>query len=281
MPVTVRRRTMVSTALLIAAIACAPAAEDDREGTDADEAGMMSAIPAALLGDGAAPSGTAIHYMPGDTATTGYLAVPEGDGPFPAVVLIHEWNGLVDRVRQVADAMAAEGYLALAVDLYRGQVGTSPDENRALMASVEPDAIIANLNQAVTVLRERDDVTGKVATMGWCYGGGVALSYAVGGEQHDGTAIFYGRLVEDPEQLRRIDHEIYGTFAAEDQGIPPDQVERFATALRDIGIDNDIHVYDAVAHGFWLYVERDREDAEPAATDAWERLKAYLDRTVG
>ncbi len=130
-------------------------------------------------------------------------------------------------------------------------------------------------------LRERDDVTGKVATIGWCFGGGVAMSYALGGEHHDGTAIFYGRLVTDPERLRSITHEIYGTFAALDRGPPPEQVDAFVEALRAAGIENDVHIYDDVNHGFWLHVDGDPEVRSAPALDAWQRLKAYLARALG
>ena len=240
------------------------------------------ALPNAILGTAPPPQGTPIRYMPGDTATTGYLAVPEGEGPFPGLVLVHEWNGLVDRIRQVADAFAAEGYVALAADLYGGRTGSNRDENVALTREVRAneEAMIANLDAAARFLRERSDVTGKIAAMGWCFGGGVALSYALGGENHEGTAIFYGSLVEDPEVLSSITHEVYGTFAALDRGIPPDQVNRFATTLSEIGIANDIHIYDDVNHGFWLRVGAERERREAAAQNAWERLKAYLTRTL-
>ncbi len=242
----------------------------------------VSAIPDAILGTAPPPQGEHVRYFSADTATRGYLAVPEGEGPFPSLVLIHEWNGLVDRVRQVADAFAAEGYVALAVDLYSGRTGSSSDENRALTQEVRSDeaTMIANLDEAARFLRARPDVTGKVAAMGWCFGGGVALSFALGGENHEGTAIFYGSLVDDPEVLSSITHEVYGTFAALDRGIPPDQVNRFEAALRGIGIENDIHIYDDVHHGFWLRVDQDRERREAAALDAWQRLKAYLGRVL-
>lgn len=244
---------------------------------------VASAIPDAILGQAPPPSGQHVQYVPGDTATLGYLAVPDGDGPFPSVILIHEWNGLVDRVRQVADAFAAEGYVTLAADLYKGQTGSNRDENVALMSEAreDMDAVIANLDAAQRFLRERSDVTGKVGVMGWCFGGGIALSYGLGGEQHDATAIFYGSLIEDPEVLRSMHHPVYGTFAENDAGIPPDQVERFAAALDAIGIENDIHVYDHVGHGFWLRVDEDRETREEPARDAWQRLKAFLARTLG
>ena len=282
--------------LLFSILACAPASdggEDGGESMDMAESGGMEsriqlaptaddALPAAILGTAPAPRGRDVHYLAGDEATTGYLAVPEGEGPFPALVLIHEWNGLVDRVRQVADAMAEEGYVALAADLFQGRTGSNPGENRALTAeaNADPDAVIANLNQAVNFLRARDDVSGAIGTMGWCFGGGIALSYALGGEHHDATAIFYGRLVTDPAELAAIDHEVYGTFAEMDGGIPPDQVNQFVEALRAQDIENDVHIYDAVNHGFWLRVDGDSELRTAPALDAWQRLKAYLARTL-
>lgn len=240
-------------------------------------------LPPAIVGEGGELEGTDLQYVEGDTLTTGYLAVPAGEGPFPALVIIHEWNGLVDRVRQVADDFAAEGYVTLAADLYRGRTGSDRDENMALVQEVQsdPETMIANLDAAVTYLKSRDDVTGRVGAMGWCFGGGVALSFGLDGAGHDATAIFYGRLVEDPEVLARLDHEVYGTFAEEDSGIPPAAVQRFEDALRAAGIENDLHIYDAVGHGFWLRVDGDPEARTAPALDAWQRLKAYLDRTLG
>ncbi len=240
-------------------------------------------LPSAIVGEGGEPQGSAVAYFDADPAARGYLAVPEGEGPFPAVILIHEWNGVVDRIRQTADAFAAEGYVALAADLYSGRTGSNREENLALVRETlsDPDRIIANLEAAVRFLEARDDTTGKVAAIGWCYGGGVALSFALGSDAHDATAIFYGRLLDDPEQMRQIHHEIYGTFAGNDTGPSVEQVRAFVDALRAAGIENDVHVYDHVDHGFWLYVDRDPEVNAAPALDAWQRLKAYLERTLG
>lgn len=239
-------------------------------------------IPDAIMGKGGPPAGVALAYFEGHPDTVGYLAEPAGPGPHGSAILIHEWNGLVERVKQVADAFAAEGYVTLAADLFSGRTGTNREENIALVRETlaDPDMIIANLDAAASYLKSRDDVTGKVAAIGWCYGGGVALSYALGSENHEGTAIFYGRLLDDPEQMRHIHHEIYGTFAQMDRGIPPEQVDRFVAALRAAGIDNDVHIYDDVRHGFWLHVDRDPETNRQPALDAWQRLKAYLKRVT-
>ncbi|MDT8439553.1 MAG: dienelactone hydrolase family protein [Wenzhouxiangellaceae bacterium] len=244
--------------------------------------GELDAMMQAITGNAGAPAGQAVHYFEADPATTGYLAVPEGEGPFPAVVLIHEWNGLVDRVRQTADAFAAEGYIALAADLYRGRTGSNRDENIALMREARADeaTIIKNLQAAVDWLDGNTASTGSTAAIGWCFGGGIALSYALGSDDHEGTAIFYGSLIDDPAQMRHIHHEVYGTFAANDRGIPVEDVNAFVAALREAGIDNDVHIYDNVEHGFWLHVDRDPANNRPAAEHAWERLKAYLGRVL-
>lgn len=241
------------------------------------------ALPAALLGTAPAPRGQTVAYSPGDPEARGYLALPEGTGPFPAVILIHEWNGLVDRIRQVADALAAEGYVALAADLFQGRTGSNPDENRALVAEAQADParMIGNLDEAVAYLRARSDVTGHIGAMGWCFGGGVALSFGLDGEHHEATAIFYGRLIDDPARLAALPHEVYGTFGRLDQGPSPEQVDAFAAALQQAGVPNDLHIYDEVGHGFWLYVEQDPGVRTAPALDAWVRLKGYLGRTLG
>ncbi|HWC06829.1 MAG TPA: dienelactone hydrolase family protein [Gemmatimonadota bacterium] len=278
---------MLALALgLLAGCADTDAQSEASEGSAAPDAAATTSpdsVPAAILGQAPPPRGEDVHYVTGDTATTGYLAVPEGAGPFPAVILIHEWDGLNDRVRQVADAFADEGYVALAADLFSGRTGANREENMALVqeAHANMPAVIANLDAAAGYLRARDGVTGKVAAMGWCFGGGVALSYALGGEHHDGTAIFYGSLVTDPDSLAALDHPIYGTFAGQDDGIPPSDVARFVDALREAGVENDVHVYDPVEHGFWLWVDRDPETNLAPAADAWRRLEAYLERTIG
>jgi carboxymethylenebutenolidase len=278
-------------ALALALAACS-GERASANGSDAEpsaappSAGIEAAsdsLPAALLGTAPPPRGETVSYYDADPAAAGYLVTPAVEGPHPAVILIHEWDGLNDRVRQVADALADEGYVALAADLYSGRTGSNREENMALVqeARANPAALIANLNAAVGFLRAREDVTGRVGTMGWCFGGGVALSYALGGDDHDATAIFYGSLVTDPDSLAALDHEIYGTFAEMDGGIPPSQVEAFVAALREAGVANDVHVYDAVDHGFWLWVDEDPAVRAAPAADAWARLKAYLARTLG
>ena len=282
-------------ALTLTLAACTGAPPEEGAGPDAESPGAESAgaspaasaeasaqLPPAITGQGGALEGADLSYVDGDDLTTGYLAVPAGDGPFPALVIIHEWNGLQDRVRQLADDFAAEGYVTLAADLFQGRTGSNRDENMALVreAQSDPAKMIANLNAAVAYLKGRTDVTGRVGAMGWCFGGGVALSFGLDGENHEATAIFYGRLVDDPEALARLDHEVYGTFAALDNGPSPESVAAFESALRGAGVEHDLHIYDDVNHGFWLRVDEDPDVRAAPAADAWTRLKSYLDRTL-
>ena len=239
-------------------------------------------LPPSIIGAAGPLTGTDLKYVPGDEVSTGYLAVPEGEGPFPALVIVHEWNGLVNRVREVADDLANEGYVTLAVDLFDSRTGSNPEENMALIGEVRSnqEKMITNMNAAVAYLKARQDVTGRVGAMGWCFGGGIAMSVGLDGENHHATAIFYGALVDDPVRLAALDHEVYGTFARLDQGPSPESVESFEAALRTAGIENDLHIYDDVNHGFWLHVDQDPELRSGPALDAWQRLKAYLARTL-
>ncbi len=283
-----RIRSFPTTLIVLSLLASACADSGDGTNSDAvDDATATSDpaqdLPSAITGNGGELDGSDLQYVEGDAQTTGYLAVPDGDGPFPALVIIHEWNGLQDRVRQLADDFAGEGYVTLAADLFKGRTGSNRQENMALVTEARADqpAMIANLNAAVAYLKGRSDVTGRVGAMGWCFGGGVALSFGLDGDNHDATAIFYGQLVDDPEVVARLDHEVYGTFAALDNGPSPESVAAFEAVLREAGIEHDLHIYDDVNHGFWLRVDQDPEVRTAPAADAWQRLKAYLQRTLG
>ncbi len=141
--------------------------------------------------------------------------------------------------------------------------------------------MIANMNAAVAYLKSRPDVTGRVGAMGWCFGGGIALSFGLDGDDHDATAIFYGQLVDDPARPRQHDPRGVRHLRGARPGHPAGAVSPLRGGAREAGIENDVHVYDDVNHGFWLQVDQDPEGRTAAALDAWQRLKAYLDRTLG
>ena len=249
----------------------------------AQETASDGDLPPAVLGTAPALRGESVNYFPEDPKASGYIVTPDPKGKKPALIIVHEWYGLKLRIKEMADALADEGYVVLAADMYSGKTGSNSAENRALMQESlsNPDYIVRNLDAAANYLRSRDDVFGdKIGTMGWCYGGGVVLSYGIGGEHHEATAIFYGSLIDDPEKLKDIGHEVLGIFGENDGGIPPSEVRKFEKALRTAGIENEIHIYDDVGHGFFLWIDN-RPEGKVAATDAWQRLKDYLQRTLG
>ncbi|MCB9649636.1 MAG: dienelactone hydrolase family protein [Deltaproteobacteria bacterium] len=203
-----------------------------------------------------------------------YLSLPEGKvAPMPAVVVIHEWWGLNDHIKHWADRLAAEGYAALAVDLYGGKAGTTPEEAQALMKAVDPAKAQATLAEAYAFLAEDARIKApRRASIGWCFGGGWSLQLALA-QPEDAAVIYYGRVVTDPEALTKIHGKLLGIFANQDQGIPPKDVDAFEAALKEAGVDARILRYDA-QHAF-ANPSSARYDA-PAAEAAWAEVQAFL-----
>jgi carboxymethylenebutenolidase len=219
---------------------------------------------------------TVVYATVDGEEATGYLARPKGvEGPLPGIIVIHEWWGLNDNIRSMADQLAGEGYQALAVDLYGGETGSTPDEAMALMsASMEKTpALTENVKQAFAYLEGEGQ---KVGTIGWCFGGGWSLNAALAlPDQVDATVIYYGRLVTDAEALEPLHMPIIGFFGAEDQGIPVDSVRAFEQALEALEKEAAIHIYDGADHAFANPSGRNYQ-AEPA-DDAWGKTLAFFE----
>ncbi|MDJ0758731.1 MAG: dienelactone hydrolase family protein [Woeseiaceae bacterium] len=213
----------------------------------------------------------------GNDLIYGHFAFPEDMiEPLPAIIVIHEWWGLNDNVRAMADRLAGEGYIVLAVDLFGGEVATTPVEAREKMQKVieNPRQAVDNLRQALTFV---DDVAEapKVATLGWCFGGGWSLNAALEfSGQLDATVIYYGQVTSDTERLSALESPVLGIFAAEDRGISVDSVRGFEAAMDQLGKDGSIYVYPGVGHAFANPTGRNY-NAE-AADDAWGKTLEFL-----
>ncbi len=204
----------------------------------------------------------------------GWLARPAGVENAPGLIVIHEWWGLNENVRKMAEKLAGEGYAALAVDLYAGQAADSPEKARELVQSVDETNAQENLRQAYSYLTEQAGA-GDVGTIGWCFGGGWSLQTALlMPETVDATVIYYGRLVTDKERLEPLTMPILGLFGAEDEGIPVSSVREFEQALEELGKDVEIHVYDGADHAF-ANPSGSRYDPE-AAEKAWKETTDFL-----
>ncbi|HEV2150278.1 MAG TPA: dienelactone hydrolase family protein [Longimicrobiaceae bacterium] len=206
----------------------------------------------------------------------GYLARPAGArGALPGIVVVHEWWGLNDNVRAMARRLAGEGYAALAVDMYGGEVADAPDEARALMLEVMEDrqSGARNLRAAAEYLKGRG--ARRLGVVGWCFGGGWAIQSALFmPELVDAAVVYYGQPVTDRAELARLDAPLLGLFGAEDRGIPVAQVRQMEAALRELGKDAEIVVYPGAAHAF-ANPSGQAYDAR-AAQDAWNRTTAFF-----
>ncbi|MEE8137671.1 MAG: dienelactone hydrolase family protein [Thermoanaerobaculia bacterium] len=212
------------------------------------------------------------------TAIRGYLARPESGGELPGILVIQEWWGLNDNIRAMADRLAGEGYLALAVDLYEGEVADDREGAARLMRrSMErPVRLEENLRQAAAFLRQGRGVT-RLGVIGWCFGGGWSLRTALLlRDQIDAAVIYYGRLVTEPAELEPLQAPILGLFGGLDRGIPVEAVRAFEAALRALGKEATIQVYDDANHAFANPSGTRYNQA--AATDAWEKTLDFFER---
>lgn len=224
-----------------------------------------------------AGTGKSVSYKSGDETVTGYLSEPAGGGKHPALIVVHEWWGLNDWVRGKADHFAQEGYVSLAVDLYRGKsAGNDPDVAHQLMRGLPEDRAARDLDAAFRYLASRPDVDpGRIGSIGWCMGGGYSLEAAIEEPALAACVVNYGRLVTDPKTIAKIRAPMLGNFGAEDQGIPPSSVEAFEKEARAAGKTIDFKVYPGAGHGFASNPDPKVYRPE-AARDADARTDAFL-----
>jgi carboxymethylenebutenolidase len=219
---------------------------------------------------------TDVSYKSGDETVHGMLYTPAGAGPFPAIIAVHEWWGLNDWVKEQAGKLADQGYVVLAVDLYRGKVAQNADTAHQLMRGVPPDRANRDLQAAVAFLKSQKNVKAdRIGSIGWCMGGGYSLDVALLDPTLAATVINYGHLVTDPAELKKIHAAILGNFGAQDQGITPDDVNKFQQQLKSLGKSVDIKIYPDAGHAFENPNNKDGYRAEDAA-DAWQRTVAFF-----
>lgn len=236
------------------------------------------ATPAATTPPVAEVTGKTISYgTVGGVPVEGYLVRPkQSRGRLPGLIVIHEWWGLNDNVRDEAARLAAEGYVVLAVDLYAGKVATEPPAAMKLsqQLTANPGPAEDNLRAAYAYL-EKVEKAPRIGTLGWCLGGRWSLRTALlFPDQVDATVIYYGTLKADEAELARLQMPILGLFASKDRVVPAATVTAFEGTMKRLGKDVDIHMYEGAEHGFanpsgTVYEPR-------AAEDAWRLTTAFL-----
>ncbi|MGH9747567.1 MAG: dienelactone hydrolase family protein [Candidatus Acidiferrales bacterium] len=222
-----------------------------------------------------------VEFKSGDQTISGFLAEPDGAGKHPAMIVIHEWWGLNDWVKEQAEKLAGEGYVALAVDLYHGKTATDPAEAHELMRGLPQDRALKDLKAAFDFLAARPDVKegADIGVIGWCMGGGLALQLAVHEPRLRACVVNYGALPTDPGDLQNIGAPILGNFGALDRGITPDDVKAFEKSMTKLKKFVNLKIYDDAGHGFENPNNTQAYRPE-AAEDAWKRTILFLKTVV-
>lgn len=220
----------------------------------------------------------------------GYLVYPSAsnenksgnnNGTLPAVVMIHENKGLNDHIKNMANLLARNGYVVLAVDLFKGEVTTDRNRSSELTQYIRdnPDIATANLQSAVKYLASLPNVKAdKIASLGWCFGGAQSLQLALNSQDHPlaATVIYYGRLITDNATLAKIKWPVLGIFGDQDSSIPVDTVKAFESALNSNNIPNEIYIFKGVGHAF---ANPSGDNYAPTETkDAWDKTLSFLDK---
>jgi carboxymethylenebutenolidase len=227
-----------------------------------------------------AATGRSVSYKSGDETVQAMIYTPSGKGPFPGIIVVHEWWGLNDWVKEQASKLADQGYAALAVDLYRGKVATTPDEAHELMRGVPEDRATRDLHAAFEFLKSQSNVKkDRMASIGWCMGGGYSLDVALQEPTLTAAVINYGHLAVDADSLKKINASILGLFAGQDRGIPVDDVKKFEQNLKQMGKKVEIVIYANAGHAFENPNNKDGYRPDDAA-DAWKRTVKFLESTL-
>jgi len=241
---------------------------------------LLIAILLALTAAETFAKGMMVSFKSTPGKASAYLAVPDGKGKHPGLIVVQEWWGIDDWIKEQTDRYAKEGYVAIAPDLYRGKSTTDPAVAHELSRGLPEDRAMADLKAAFRYLADRKDVDPRrIGVIGWCMGGGYALDLALAEPRIAATVINYGHLMTDPATIAKIHAPILGNFGADDRGIPPADVRAFEAALNKEGKPNDIKIYEGAGHGFMNPNNR-AGYVKTAAVDAQTRIDAFLSKTL-
>jgi carboxymethylenebutenolidase len=243
---------------------------------------LLTALFAVLLVSTsfAVADGKSVSYKSGDETVQAVLYTPPGKGLFSAIIVIHEWWGLNDWVKDQASKLADQGYVTLAIDLYRGKVATTPDMAHEIMRGVPEDRAKRDLHAAFEFLLAQPNVRkDRIGSIGWCMGGSYSLDVALQEPTLAADVINYGHLATDPDAIKKINAPILGLFGGQDHGITPDDVHKFEATMKQLGKKIDVKIYDDAGHAFENPNNTNGYLPDDAA-DAWKRTVSFLADTL-
>lgn len=213
------------------------------------------------------------------TVVRAYVARPDAEGTYPAVLMIHEWWGLQENLIGKAEALADEGYIVIAPDTYRGAATEWIPRALFLRLTTPQERVNIDLDAVYTWLTQQPDVrTDAIGILGFCYGGAVSLRYSLTNPELAATVVLYGDPIDDPTTLRALPAPLLGIFGGADQQIPVEEVNRFQQALEAADIPHIITVYPDQPHAFVQSIEQIRQGG--AQGEAWAEIVAFLEETL-
>jgi carboxymethylenebutenolidase len=224
--------------------------------------------------------GESVDFASNGGQTNGYLAIPE-KGSGPGVVVIQEWWGLVDHIKDICDRFAAAGFVALAPDMYHGKVAKSPDEAGKMMMALRIDEVEKDLRGTVQYLLNHDATTSnRVGTVGFCMGGALSLYAASKNPGVGACVVFYGIHPNVKPDLANLQAPVLGIFAEKDRSVPPATVHELERQLKALGKTVEMHIYPGTDHAFFNDQRPEVYNAA-AANDAWRRTLEFFRQHLG
>ena len=221
--------------------------------------------------------GRMVEFATNGKSSRGYLATP-ASGSGPGVIVIQEWWGLVDHVKDVADRFANEGFVALAPDMYHGETATSPDDAGKLMMALNIEQTERDLRGAVDYLLARDEVSGdRVGTVGFCMGGQLSLFAACANAKVGACVDFYGIHPNVAPDLASLQAPVLGFFAEKDGFVTPEVARKLEADLQAAGKQVEITIFDGADHAFFNDTRAEVYHAAYAA-ECWTRMLAFYRR---
>jgi carboxymethylenebutenolidase len=218
-----------------------------------------------------------IEFEANGATAKGYLAEPEGEGP--GIVVLQEWWGLDDHIRSVCDRFAAEGYVALAPDLFHGETPEQPDEAQQRMMAMNMAEAEKEMRGAVDYVAAHPKCTGDVGTVGFCLGGGLSIWTATVNDKVGAAVSFYYVMPHGkPDFSNLAGKPVLGHFGEDDDFIPPDDAKALQQELNQAGAEAIFHFYEGAGHAFFADHNRMGTYHPEHAETSWERTVEFLRR---
>lgn len=226
-----------------------------------------------------AVTNTTLPGINGAPDVRAYVASPPGEGPFPAVIMIHEFFGLNESIVGKAQGLAEEGFLVVAPDTFRGSTTAWIPRAIYQVITTQPEQVNQDLDSVYAWIESQPQADAqRVAVAGFCYGGRASLNYSLHNPGLAATVIFYGSPETDPQALRALPGPVLGIFGGADTSIPLDSVRSFEAALNQAGIPNEISIYEGQPHAFVTDIESIRAGGVQA--EAWAQMVDFLNRNL-